>query len=808
MPWLLPAIAVFQILGVVAADGGWVSAAAARAVGALAAVGGLFGLAHARRVALAALALAFAAGALAMATRLAAPRGGVAAGEVTVEGTVAEVTRRGGGFRIRLTDVAAVTPPAPGESSGVPSRILLYGYGAAVVDPALDARHPGERIRARVRLRAPRRLRNPGSLGGLRALRRAGIGAEGSLVHPALHVRLPAREGLHFRSRLHLRRAQFSDRMAAANDRSGLLQALALGDRSHVDPALREDFARMGLSHLLAVSGLHLALVAAAVFALARTGLRRSRTLAARWDTRVLALACAFAAACAYAALSGFGVPVRRALVLFAGLTLAFLRGRARAASPPLAAAAVFVAADDPASVFGAGAQLSFAASLALVIAIRRDDRDTSTDRVGVQTLRNALRTSASAVAVTAPLAAWHLGRSAPFALPLNLVAIPWTAGVLLPAALVALVAAALPAGSATDAVLAGCGTVANASAAAARALASRLPAAALTGGFAPSVWGILAVLALASLVVRRTRRRVAIALAVGAIVALAPPRTLAPPAPRLIALEVGQGDATLVEGRAGAVVLIDAGTAHPMGGDRGASVVLPALAALGIHTLALVVVTHADLDHRGGVPAVLRGIPVGQVWLPYGAAAEPAFDAIRAAAREHGVPIRERGAAAAPFEAGGLRVVPLWPPRHRAGSRNDRSLVVRIDVAGRRVLLPGDIEAPAETALVAGGSDLRADVLLLAHHGSRTSSSGAFLDAVDPDIAIVQAPCAGRFGMPHASVVRRVFERRATLWWTGRDGAVRIGLGAPLTTTGTGDAGGPQWAECGRRLPVGSGPL
>jgi competence protein ComEC len=118
---------------------------------------------------------------------------------------------------------------------------------------------------------------------------------------------------------------------------------------------------------------------------------------------------------------------------------------------------------------------------------------------------------------------------------------------------------------------------------------------------------------------------------------------------------------------------------------------------------------------------------------------------------------------------------------------------VVRIEVNGRSVLLPGDLEAAAELDLVASGADLRADVLALAHHGSRTSSTEIFLDAVGAAVAIASAPCRSRFEMPHADVLARAEEAGLPVWWTGRDGAVLVGLGEQITAWGYGDRMDPD---------------
>jgi competence protein ComEC len=325
------------------------------------------------------------------------------------------------------------------------------------------------------------------------------------------------------------------------------------------------------------------------------------------------------------------------------------------------------------------------------------------------------------------------------------------------------------------------------------------LDALAAAARFAPAPWPsqpapLFVGLALATLffVVRATTpwRRIAGALAIVALLALAPAAAIEPRPPRVVVLDVGQGDAVLVQGRS-AALLVDAGVALPGGADLGHSVVVPALRALGVGRLDLLVASHADLDHRGGLQSVLRALPVARLWLPHGAIDDPAFAATIAAAQAAGAQVEEQGAAGAPLEVGDLRVEPLWPPPgDDAASRNDRSLTLRVRVGGRSVLLPGDLEDAAERRLLASGVALHADVLKLAHHGSRTSSSAAWLAAVGGSVAVASAPRFGRFGMPHPEVVARAVDAGYALWWTGRDGAVLVGLDPTLPVRGWRQAG------------------
>lgn len=719
------------------------------------------------RAALAALA-AFAAGALALGVRLEQARAGPETGfEATLEGRVGELARLGHEVRATLHEVVRIDERDP----PLPERIELWSGLPAGGRAALAGAVPGDRVRVRARLRPPGGLRNPGGRDVARALARRGIGARAQLVHPDLFV--PLAKGGGGLRRLHALRQRVAGRLAATGPGGALLQALALGDRSGLGVETRAAFGRLGVSHLLAVSGLHLALVAAAVYALARHIAMRSARLAARGDVRRPALLLAATGAVGYALLAGWGVPVRRALIVLGALVLGLARRRPSRRGHPLAAAALWILAREPAALFEAGTQLSFAASAALLLATRREDEP---DQGAGGRLRRALGVSSAAICATAPIAASGIGVAAPAALGANLVLVPWTTFVLLPAALLSVPLATLD-GEAARLALVPCERVAAATLQAVAVVADLVPAPHLALRPGPPWIAVALAAGLLALLVRSLVVRVVAALAIPALLSVAPPARVRPEPPRVVFLDVGQGDATLVQGRR-AALLVDGGLALPGGLDLGRQAVLPALAALGVRRLALVVATHADADHRGGLAAVLDAVPVGRLWLPRGAQADPAFDGLRDVAGRRGIPVQERGAGDPSEPFGDLWVEPLWPPDETPGlAGNDRSLVLRVSVAGHRVLLPGDLEAGAEQALFASEADVRADILKLAHHGSHTSSGAAWLSAVGAEVAVASAPCAGRFAMPHPEVVQRVRDVHASLWWTGRDGAVLLGL-------------------------------
>ena len=775
---LLPLLVVAQAGGILLADRGGVRSELALLVAVLALAIGSVLRRSSRLRAGSAVVVCFCAGAAALEARLEAARFSPAGGtvEATIEGRVARVSQQPDWMWVELREVRNVEPAGP----PLPRGVRVQGLPTPPPLPAFESHRPGELLRARVRLKPPRALENPGSRSLTRSLERRGIGAIGNLVHPALHVEIEGSKRRSPSAILERIRAEASQRLRACGPGGALLAALSLGDRSGLSREERDALARLGLSHLIAVSGLHLTLIAGLAYAAGRLAFNRLTTLAEGSDARRLSLLVAVGFAVAYALLSGWAVPVRRALVFLIAVAIGFLRRRPGTRGHPLALAALIVLGFEPGALFDAGAQMSFAASAALVAGLQGGHREYLAGRIGGRIRRyldTLLRSSACATAATAPLAALHFGRVAPVGLLANLIAIPLTAALLLPASLLAAAAALLqPAAPLTESLLSATAMLAGAALSGAERIASWLPA---SPPFPPpSTTALLLGFALAVLVTRlpATSAKIAVAAAGAALLAHSPTPEIAPLPPRVVALDVGQGAAVIVQGR-GAAILFDGGPALPGGLDLGRAAVVPALAALGVARLELVIASHGDLDHRGGLDSVLESVPTARLWLPARGGRDPAFASLLAAAKERGTLVTEKGEGDRAESFADLRVTPLWPPRSRELSHNEASLVVRVEVAGSRVLLTGDIEAEAEAALLSSGADLRAEVLELSHHGSRTSSSLAFLRAVSPAVAIASAPCPGRFGMPHRAVIDRAGALGIAVWWTGRDGAVLVGL-------------------------------
>jgi competence protein ComEC len=307
----------------------------------------------------------------------------------------------------------------------------------------------------------------------------------------------------------------------------------------------RDALARLGLSHLIAVSGLHLTLIAALAYAGGRLAFIRLAFLVERSDTRRLSIIAAVGSAAAYALMSGWGVPVRRALVFLIAVAIGFLRRRPGRRGHPLALAALIVLAVEPGALFEAGAQMSFAASAAILAGLGDRKRVDREGGIGLRIRSDVdalLRTSAAAIAATAPLAAVHFGRVAPVGVLANLVAIPLTGALLLPASLLSALATLLrPAAPLTAFLVSGSATLASVALGGAERIAAWLPEQPPIAP--PSLLALLLAVAVAALVtrLRTTSGRIALATAGAALLAHCPAPKIVPRPPRVVALNVGR---------------------------------------------------------------------------------------------------------------------------------------------------------------------------------------------------------------------------------------------------------------------------
>lgn len=652
-----------------------------------------------------------------------------------------------GGSRQLMIRASLRSVTDAGGTTGVGGSVLVFAD-----EPQWEDLLPGQRVTLRGRLAAPER--SDLTVAVVRA-----AGPPGS-VHPPSTIQRWA-GGLRHRLAA----------AAAASlppDQAGLLPGLVVGDTSALPQETKDAFTAAGLSHLTAVSGANVSIVLGAVLLLVRgagIGPRTGAVLAG------VALA-------AFVVIARPSPSVLRAAAMGCVALLALVTGRRKQAIPALAASVIVLLALFPSLAVDFGFALSVAATAGLVV-VSPVLVDRLRERGWPRWSAEMCAVAVAAFVVTAPLVAAMSGTVSVVSIVANILVAPVVAPITVVGAVTAVLAAVWAPAAALVVRIAGPPLwwlleVADRSA--------DIPGATVAvGGGLPGAVLVAVGLVIVGLAARfRWSRRILLALVIGVAAVWVPTRIYTPGWPAagwsFVACDVGQGDGLVLSTGDGRAVVVDAGP-DPGPMDR-------CLRRLGVVEIALVIVTHLHADHYGGLDGVLDGRAVGAIAIGPSDLPGGGFRFVSGAAARADVAL-VRLEPGRELTVGRLRLQVLGPPPRTEetadDTANDTSLVIRAHTPAGTILLTGDVEETGQRALLRAGVSLRADVLKLPHHGSRTTAP-EFIAAVRPRLAVISVGADNPFGHPNPGIVDRVTALGAVTMRTDTDGdvaVVRSGSGA-----------------------------
>lgn len=646
-------------------------------------------------------------------------------------------------YRIRF-NLAVTSAP-----SGVPHKIRLTWY-----EPAHSVR-AGQFWRFTVRLKPPHGSFNPGGFDYEQWLFVEGLGATG---YVRMHPEPEQLKGTSMLGTIGRWRQAIADRLSESLSGSAslpLIKALTIGDGSSLSSRQWEIFRKTGTTHLMVISGSHIGLVAGLVYLLTIKLWSRTRLLG--WSPQKAAAFAALSAVFVYAGLTGFTVPAQRAAIMIAVAMIAIVRQRHTRPFTVLATALSCVLMYDPLSVLSPGFWLSFVAVGLIIYSL--GGRLTQAGLIQGMFKINWV-TSIGLM----PILLFYFQQVSLIAPLANLIAVPVIGLVVVPLALSATIILFV-------APFAGVGIFFLVDYLCRGMMwllvrMAEIPAASVSHSqpdwlaLAFALPGILMLLAPQGLPSRWL-----------GVVMLFPliftkPDVVKPGTAKLTLLDVGQGLSAVIR-TANHVLLYDTGAKFSSNNDSGQSVVLPFLRYHGISRINTLVVSHGDNDHIGGAESVLQGVETGML-LTSVPQQLSAFTPVACKAGQS-------------WQWDNVRFTVLSPEPGLFSSGNDNSCVLQVRTLDGTAILTGDIEANAEDRLVRNFStQLQSDVLIAPHHGSQTSSTDKFLQAVKPSLVLIPAGYQNPFGHPHPEVVKRYLKLSAEAFDTARHGAIQLTIGNP----------------------------
>lgn len=631
---------------------------------------------------------------------------------------------------------------------------------------------PGERWSFTVRLKRPHGLANPHGYDVEARLFEMGVRATGYIREgERLDAFVATPSTLIARMRYQIR--ERFERVLPVEEYpdSGILTALAIGDQKAIPGPMWQVFAKTGTTHLMSISGLHVTLFSGLIAVLVASFWRRQPPLASRIPAQRAGVFCGWFAAAFYTLIAGAGIPALRTLFMLSVGAVAMLTGRHVSPFRILLLALIVVLLFDPWAGMSPGFWLSFVAVGLLLWAALAEhggehEQASVTERLR-RWVRGFGRTQWAVTIGTLPFLLIFFSQFSLISPLTNAIAIPWVSGVVTPLTILALVLPWDPLLLVADALLSPLMH--------ALTWAAGLPIAIWHAPVPSSlVFGLALAGALWWLMPAGMPGRW---LAIFLCLPLIWPRADQIPVgqAQISVLDVGQGLAVVIRTH-DHTLLYDTGPYYSSVADAGDRVIVPYLRVIGIDKLDGMIVTHRDTDHSGGALSVLESMPVGWV----ADAPDTRFADLMPGVRQ------KTCVAGRDWVWDGVRFEFLHPTADRRSkdqATNHQSCVLRVSVGGKSMLLTSDIETADETSLLAAGLG-QSEVLLVPHHGSGTSSSPAFLDAVQPEVAVIPVGYRNRYRHPKPSVLASYEERKIKVLRTDADGMVQVTLPSMATTT------------------------
>lgn len=639
---------------------------------------------------------------------------------------------------------------------------------------------PGDCVRVRARIKRPTFYANPGYFDNLHFLRRQGIFYSAFIPDERWIIKVGKKDRFFLGSLIRFSRQRILQSLASLPSDPGLslFYALGLGDRSHLTETTIKNFRQAGVAHILSISGQHIGLIALVFYYLFKGLLLFSYRLSVRFSPQKIAALATIFPVIFYTHLSGAAYAAIRAEIMVLCYLGGILMGRRRHLASSMALAALLILMGDPSALFDVSFQLSFAAVGSMALAFDVVQPKSNFGKIII--------TSIAAFLGTAPLVSHYFYQVPMLGVLANLV-IFWPVSLLMPLVFVGLIGALL------HPVL---GVFLIQPALWVATLLSHLVDYLGTWGGKGVVnyslsWGEVTVLYLLMFLAfgfywRRQWVKTGIAVVAILVLLWAPWEggRMGPPRMEVTFLDVGHGEATLVQTPSGHTILIDAGGTQRIRPDRdirsswniGEKVIFPYLVRRRIHTIDLAIISHPDLDHYQGFLGLLEQLPIREFWINgMMPKEEEDYRRLLDEIRSKKIPLRFSRAGDA-VEWGGVALDILFPKSiDSKESANNNSLVIRLKHQDVSLLITGDIEGVAEKRLTRHVQHLKSDVFQVPHHGSRTSSLVSFLRKVSPRYAVMSVGRQNAFGLPHPEVLRRYQEEGIRLYRTDQQGAILL---------------------------------